>query len=95
MDKELIAKRLKEAEQQRKQESEFDQYQHQANIQPEAESHQREKGHISKKMTDSPSHHENRQIFHKEHHKPIESVIKNIEKKKSEKEYEILTPSFK
>jgi len=42
-------------------------------------------------MTDSPSHHE-KPIYHKDHHKPLDSVIKNIEKKISEKDVEILSP---
>ena len=57
----------------------------------EAEEYLKDKKHLPKKMTDSPSHHE-KPIYHKDHHKPIESVIKNIEKKNSSKEYEILSP---
>ena len=48
---------------------------------------------IPRTAIDNPSHRD-KVLFHKEHHKPIESVIKDIENKHAEKNVTILSPSY-
>ena len=94
MDKELIQKKMKQTDQEKKLESDFvhnSQTTEHHILPKEVEQYLKDKKHLPKNMTDSPSHHE-KPIYHKDHHKPLDSVIKNIEKKISEKDVEILSP---
>eukprot|EP00347_Sterkiella_histriomuscorum_P021935 403332257 len=100
MDKELIAKRLRDANELKKTAAQL----HEPN---------QEKGYLEKEMLqtrfgqeinpkniiprskiDAPSHHDIGHPDHTQHHKPVESILKNLEKKQDEKSYEILSPSY-
>ena len=90
MDKEEIAKRLRQVDEQKK----VDTYLHQVeNEQPIKNEGLpiNPKEIIPKSAINAPSHHD-KMVFHKDRHRPPESVIKELKEKQSSKEFEILEP---
>jgi len=90
MNKEEIAKRLKQVDEQKKADTYLHQVENEQPVKFEGLP-VNPKELISRSAMESPSHH-NKQVFHKDHHKPPESVIKNLKEKERSKEFEILEP---